>query len=71
MCSRNFEVSLRSTLPGKVRAELDENMVLIASVLDMTRDEPNLATNFWDSSAKARSWGYLLLGSQCEVFLGK
>jgi hypothetical protein len=37
----------------------------------MTRDEPNLATNFWDSSAKARSWGYLLLGGQCEVFLGK
>ena len=37
----------------------------------MTDDEPDLATDFWDSPVKARSRDYLLLGSQCEVFLGK
>jgi hypothetical protein len=37
----------------------------------MTDGEPDLTTDFWNSPAKARSRGYLLLGSQYEVFLGK
>jgi hypothetical protein len=36
----------------------------------MTDGEPDLTTDFWDSPVKARSRSYLLLGSQCEVFLG-
>ncbi len=36
----------------------------------MTLNDPDLATDFWDSPAKARSRGYLLLGSQCEVAFG-
>jgi hypothetical protein len=31
---------------------------------------PDLATGFWASPTKARSRGYLLLGSQCEITLG-
>ncbi len=36
----------------------------------MTSDEPDLTTGFWTSPVKVRSRDYLLLGSQCEVFLG-
>ena len=48
-----------------------ENVFLAVSVLDMTDNEPDLATNFWDSPTKSRSRGYLSLGGQYEVFLGK
>jgi len=37
----------------------------------MTVGDPNLATGFWDSSAKSLSRGYEWLRSQYEVFLGK
>jgi hypothetical protein len=47
------------------------NIFLAVSVLGMTDGEPDLATNFWDSPTKARSRGYLSLGGQYEVFLGK
>ena len=44
---------------------------LATGVLDMTRSDSELATDFWASPTKARSRGYLLLGSQYEVILGK
>ncbi len=41
------------------------------SVLNMTGSGPDLATDFWNSPAKARSRGYVLLRSQCEVTFDK
>jgi|GEM_PF-6157390 len=46
-------------------------MVLAPGVPDVTRDEPELVTSFWDSPAKSRSRGRLLLGGHCEVTFGK
>ena len=44
----------------QVHVELDENRVLTESVLDMTLSDPDLATGFWDSPAKARNRGHTL-----------
>jgi hypothetical protein len=44
---------------------------LTASVPDVTRGDPELATGFWTSPEKVLSRDYLLLGSQDEVVLGK
>ena len=49
---------------------LVENESLAVGVLDVTDGEPDLATGFWASPAKARSRGYRWLGSQDEVTLG-
>jgi hypothetical protein len=44
---------------------------LITGVLDMTSDDSELLASFQVSPTKTLSRGYLLLGGQCEVFLGK
>ena len=45
-------------------------MVLGATVSGVGRTDLDLATDFWASPAKARSQGYRMLGSHCEVTLG-
>ena len=52
-------------------AATSRERVLTQGVLDVTPGEPNLAAGSQASSAKALSRGSLLLGRQCEVFLGK
>jgi len=37
----------------------------------MTQGDSELATDFWTSPTKARSQGCLLLGSHCQVIVGK
>ena len=44
-------------------------LCLALTVLGLNQSEPNLATNFWLSSAKNRSRGYLSLGGQLEITL--
>ncbi len=70
-CVAGSLIFTRRAPTDRVSCELFESSFLAASVLDATRDEPELATDFWASPAKARSRDYLFLGSQCEVFLGK
>jgi hypothetical protein len=53
--------------PAATSRELD----LAISVLDMTDDDSELLTSSRVSPTKTLSRGYLLLGGQCEVFLGK
>jgi len=55
----------------RVLGQASRERILAVGVLDVTDGEPELATDFWASPAKARSRGYQWLGSQYEVFLGK
>jgi len=70
VCSRLFESRSRVAKRQAARRTSRE-LDLTISVLGMTDGDPELATDFWDSPAKARSRDYPCLGSQYEVFLGK
>ena len=46
-----------------------QELYLVANVPGVNRDDPELATNFWISPEKIRSWWRRLLGSQDESIL--